>query len=198
MDFIIDFFTNNFSNCIWLAIILISMCPLLESKIAIPLAMNTLFWGSNAYSPYLACLLAFLGSILPCYFIMLIARKIKSKTTGFVTSKFFSKYSYKSTLLNQKTNNFKKYLSLACFVAVPLPLTGVWSGSLIAGLSNLNIHYAFLAILIGALISSLSITILCSIFSNSIMNILMISLIIIILFLIFDFILSIFKHKNKV
>ena len=174
MDFIIDFFTNNFSNCIWLAIILISMCPLLESKIAIPLAMNTLFWGSNAYSPYLACLLAFLGS------------------------KFFSKYSYKSTLLNQKTNNFKKYLSLACFVAVPLPLTGVWSGSLIAGLSNLNIHYAFLAILIGALISSLSITILCSIFSNSIMNILMISLIIIILFLIFDFILSVFKHKNKV
>jgi len=51
MNFLVDFFSNNFENCIWLAIILIAICPTLESKIAIPLAMNTDIWGNNALPP---------------------------------------------------------------------------------------------------------------------------------------------------
>ena len=197
MDFIIDFFSDHFSNCVWLAVLLISMCPTLESKISIPLAMNSTIWGSNSLSPILAFLISFIGSIIPYYIIVLIIRKIKSKTTGFVTSRFLQKYNSKSIRVNNQKSNFKKYLALTAFVAVPLPLTGVWTGSLIAGLTNLNIHYAFIAISIGAFISSLTITILCTIFSNSITYILMFSLLIIIIFLFIDLLLSFTKSKQK-
>lgn len=196
MDFIIDFLKNNFENCIWLAVILVSMCPLLESKIAIPLAMNTAIWGSGAFQPITALLIAFIGNIIPCYAILLISRKMKNKTAGFLTSNFINKYSRKSFEIENKYSNIKKYLALTGFVAVPLPLTGIWSGSLIAGLTNLNINYCLISIIAGAFISASAITLLCNIFSNSTMEILMISIIIIIAFLIIDLIFS-FKSKIK-
>ncbi len=198
MNFITDFFANNFENCIWLATILIAMCPALESKVAIPLAMNTAIWGNNAMSPFPTFLLAFVGSIIPSYFIMIILRKIKRKSAGFISSSFFNKYSNKSTIIDNNTSQLKKYLALAGFVAVPIPLTGVWTGSLIAGLSNLNLNYSFLSICIGGAISAGVITLLCSIFfSNSISYIFIFTLIIIIVFLFIDLIMSISKRKIK-
>lgn len=65
MDFILDFFSSNFYNCVWLAVILIAICPTLESKIAIPFAMNTAIWGTHALTPFAAFILSFLGSLLP-------------------------------------------------------------------------------------------------------------------------------------
>lgn len=97
MDFLIDFFSNKFSGCVWLITILVSMCPTLESKIAIPLALNTSIWGSSALSPWLALLLSFIGSILPYYIIVFIIRKIKSKTTGFLLTN-----SYKNICLEAR------------------------------------------------------------------------------------------------
>lgn len=197
MDFITDFFINNFQNCIWLAIILVAICPTLESKIAIPLAMNASIWGSSAFSPFMAFLISFLGSIIPCYLILIMARKIKNKTSGFVVDKIFKKYLYKSQTIEKQQSKLKKYLVLTAFVAVPIPLTGVWTGSLIAGLSNLNIHYSFLSITIGAMISAAVISILCSLFENSIAYIFMFSLLIIIIFMTVDLCLSLFNFKRN-
>ncbi len=198
MDSIINFFTDNFENCVWLAVMLIAIFPTLESKIAIPLAMNGAIWGSNALSPISALALSLVGSLLPSYLIMIIARKIKGKTTGFLTSRFFNRYNAKSSLIENKTSNFKKYLALAGFVAVPLPLTGVWTGSLIAGLSSLNLNYSFLTIAIGTLISTSAITLLCTIFTNSISYILIISFIIIIAFLFIDLFISMFRKTRTI
>ena len=192
-----DFFSSNFYNCVWLAVILIAICPTLESKIAIPFAMNTAIWGTHALTPFAAFILSFLGSLLPCYAIMLIVRKIKSKTSGFVIDKILKKYISKSQNLENYKSNFSKYFTLATFVSVPLPLTGVWSGSLIAGLSNLNINYCFIAITIGSLISAAAITILCTLFENSIAYIFMISLVIIIAFMFVDLFISLIKSKAK-
>ena len=88
-------------------------------------------------------------------------------------------------------------MSLIAFVAIPIPLTGVWSGSLIAGLSNLNIHYAFLSIAIGALSSCAVITSLCYTFKNSLSYIIIVALVIIIVFLFADLLLSQIKHRKK-
>lgn len=203
MDWFIDFLQNNFSNYVWLAILIVSMIPTLESKIAIPLAMNSAIWAKNCLSPIATFFITSIGSILPCIFIILIIRKLKSKTTGFVTSKFFQKYTLKSQTVVSKSSNLKKYITLACFVAVPLPLTGVWTGSLIAGLTNLNIKYCFIAISIGAFISAGVVTLLCTVFSNSISYILMISILLIILFLFADLLISYIKsiklkHKKGI
>ncbi len=201
MNFILDFFTENFYNCVWLLVVIVAICPTLESKIAIPLAMNTALWGTNALSPFFALILSFLGSLLPSYIIMFIVRKIKSRTSGFIINKYLKKYISKSKNLENHKNNFLKYFMLTAFISVPLPLTGVWTGSLIAGLSNLNINYCFISITIGSLISATAITILCTLYENSITYILMISLVIIILFMFIDLFISLLKpkiNKNKV
>lgn len=202
MDWFINFLQDNFSSCVWLAILLVAMIPTLESKIAIPLAMNSAIWADNCLSPISTFFIAAIGSIVPSIFIILIIRKLKSKTTGFITSKFFQKYSSKSQKVILQSSDLKKYITLACFVAVPLPLTGVWTGSLITGLTNLNIKYSLIAISIGAFISAAVVTLLCTVFSNSISYILMISILLIILFLFADLIIGYLKdikvkHRKK-
>lgn len=200
MDFFVDFLSNNFSNCVWLAIILVSMIPTIESKIALPLALNVSIWGNAVLSPFQALLFSFLGSLIPCYLIMLTVRYLKNKTTGFMTNRFISKYLIRSSKIERGNSNLKKYILLTCLVSLPLPLTGVWSGSLIAGLSRLNIHYSFISIAIGSLISSLVMLLLCCLFTNSISYIMIISLILIIVFLIAEllvnYIKSFLKKKN--
>ena len=191
---ITDFLTNNFENCVWLAIILVSMIPTLESKIAIPLAMNNEIWGNSAFSPWLAFLLAAVGSLIPSFFIIIIARKLKDRATGFITSKYIQK----SQEINKQESNFKKYLLLTGFVAIPFPLTGVWSGSLIAGFTNLNIKWSFISILLGNIISAGTITLLCCLFSTSLTYILIVSLLIIIVFLFIDLFISMFKTKKRI
>lgn len=197
MENIIDFFSNNFNNCVWLAVIIVSIIPSLESKIAIPFAMNTDIWSTNALSPIGALFISFIGSLIPCLFVMILSRKLKQKTSGFVCSKFFNKYISKSSTIDNKQKNFTKYLMLIGFSAIPLPLTGVWSSSIIAGLSKLDLKYSFISIAIGNFISTFSITLLCTLFTNSISYILIISFIIIILFLLIDLIISMFNSFKK-
>lgn len=51
-------------------------------------------------------------------------------------------------------------ISVCLFVAIPLPGTGVWSGSLIAALLDMRIKYVFPTILLGNLVASIAIMIL--------------------------------------
>ena len=193
MNFIINFLVNNFSSCVWLLTILVALVPTLESKIAIPLAINSAIWGAKALSPLNAFMLGFIGSIIPCFFIMFLSRKLKDKTTSFFVNK---KYMFKANKIG-KSEGLKKYILLTTFIAIPLPLTGVWSGSIIAGLTNLDMKYSFLSILIGALISSGITTLLCCFFENSVTAILIISILIIIIFMIADFIISYWPRAKK-
>jgi len=51
---------------------------------------------------------------------------------------------------------FKKYgiWGLVLVVAIPLPGTGVWSGSLAAALLNMRLKWAFPAILVGNVVAA--------------------------------------------
>ncbi|HBD63998.1 MAG TPA: ligand-binding protein SH3, partial [Clostridiales bacterium] len=61
-----------------------------------------------------------------------------------------------------KSGSVKKYgyWGLFIFVAIPLPGTGVWTGSLIASLLDMRFKYAFPTIVIGNLVASICIMIL--------------------------------------
>lgn len=197
MNGFIDFLTQNFSTCIWLAVMILAMIPTLESKIAIPFAMNSAFFGNSALSAFQACTFAFLGSIIPSIIIILFARKIKSHTTGFISSYINSRYRVKTNIIEKQPSNFKKYLMLLTFVALPLPLTGVWAGSFIAGMTNLNMIKCFITISIGAFISCLIVTILCVYFENSIGYVLLISLALVALFVIVDILSNLIRRKKR-
>lgn len=197
----IEFFVNHFSTCVFVAIILISLIPSVESKVAIPLALSVNVWAEATMSPMSAFICAFIGSMLPCLFVIFITKKIKAKTSGFVydkfTSKLENKYKAKVSKLDEKPKVLQRLAMLAMFVALPLPLTGVYSGSVIAGLSNLKIWQSFVAIAIGEFISCLIVLAMCCLFENSAFYTFILSLSLFILFILIDLVYLFIKKKRR-
>lgn len=199
-----NFFADNFSNCVILAVFLVAMCPMFESKVAIPLALSVAIWGEATLSPLLAFVVAFFGSVLPAIFVLLMAKFLKRKTAGFIHEKFMTKFENKHKRhfdnIDKKSSTFKKCLAIATFVAVPLPLTGVYTGSLIAGFTDLKYWQALIAVTIGEVVSCAAILVLCVLFDNSAFYVLIASLVIIVGFLLARLVMMLsekLKHKKN-
>lgn len=130
-------------------IMLTAALPIIELKGAIPVGI------SLGLSPVHAFILSFIGSMIPVPIILFTIRPIFNY---FKKTKTFRKIAYNLTdkSLN-KSGNIQKYgaLGLFIFVAIPLPGTGVWTGSLIAALLNMRFKLAFPAIFFGNLIAGL-------------------------------------------
>lgn len=186
-----NFFADNFSNCVFLAVLLLAMFPMFESKVAIPLALSTAIWGEATMSPLGAFATAFVGSVIPVVFVLWFAKFIKNKTAGFVHEKFMTKFQDKHQKhldsISLKASTFKKCLAIATFVAIPLPLTGVYTGSLIAGLVDLKFWQGFLSVIVGELLSCAVILVLCVLFENSAFYVLIASLVLVAVFLLVRF-----------
>jgi uncharacterized membrane protein len=148
MGSLLKFITDEFT------VILTAMLPVIEVRGAIPVGI------ALGMSPFHATLLAFLGSIIPVPFILWTIRPI---FTYLRRTKLFRRLV--NTLTDKsmrKSGKVKKYgyIGLFFFVAIPLPGTGVWSGSLIAALLNMRIKYAFPTIVLGNLVASIAIMLL--------------------------------------
>lgn len=140
---LINFISKEFT------VMLTAALPVIELRGAIPVGL------SLGLSPIHSFFLSFIGSIIPVPFILFTIRPIFNylrKTKTF--KKMVNKLTNKS--LN-KSGNIQKYgaWGLLVFVAIPLPGTGVWSGSLIAALLDMRFKLAFPAIFIGNLIAGL-------------------------------------------
>ena len=127
----------------YLIVFLVSMLPVVELRGAIPIGVGM---GLSLASTYIA---AIIGNILPVPFIILFSKKIltylsKREKVG----PFFQKIIDRA---NRKAEKFGKYelLALFLFVAIPLPGTGAWTGSLIAALLQLRAVPAMLAVAAG-------------------------------------------------
>ena len=123
--------------------------PIIELKGAIPVGI------SFGMAPSSAFVYSYIGSILPAPIILLSIRQIFN---------YLKKMSFSEKIINRltrkslgKAKNVKKYgpLGLFIFVAIPLPGTGVWTGSLIASLLNIKSKRALPAIIIGNLIAGI-------------------------------------------
>lgn len=193
----VNFFVDNFGNSVVLAVLLMAMIPTLESKVAIPFALSVAIWGENVLSPIMAFFVSLCGSLIPAFCVILVARYIKKKTSGFVHEKIWSKieskYGEKLEKANLKSSTFKKCAWVALFVAIPLPLTGTYSGGFIAGLLNLKIWQAFLSVAIGTALSCAIVLVLCLCFANSTYYIFLVALGMIALWLSFSLCISLFK-----
>ena len=148
------FFTESVGK--ELAVFFCSMIPIIECRGAIPLGcgLGLPFWETF--------LLAFCGNLLPVPFILLLIEKIilwmeRSKV------RFFQKI---ASFLRRKVEKNKgkiekySYWGLVLFVAIPLPGTGAWTGSLIAALLGLDVKKSTLAAAAGVAISCTIMTIL--------------------------------------
>ena len=97
--------------------------------------------------------LSFIGSMIPVPFILFTIRPIFNYLKK---TKLFKNLVYKLTSKSlNKSGKIQKYgaWGLLVFVAIPLPGTGVWSGSLAAALLDMRFKWAFPAIFVGNLIA---------------------------------------------
>jgi len=187
----LEFLAKLFAKHPDLAIFFVSLLPTIESRTAIPFGLSKQIWAGQMLSPIWVGLISFFGSMLPAFFVIIFARWLKNKASGFVFDKF-----------RQKENAFKKCLFLVGFVALPLPLTGVYTGCLIAGFLKLKIWQCFVSVLVGEIISCVCLTILCAVFDNSAFYILLFLFGIAFLFLLVNFLIWLkvkltSQHKNQ-
>ena len=139
-----------------LCVFFCSMLPIIECRGAVPLGLLLgLEWWQTA-------LLSLVGNLLPVPFILLFIRAIL-KWMRNSSVKLFSRI---AVWLDGKIEKHKggiekySYLGVLIFVAVPLPGTGAWTGSLIASVLGLDPKKSFLAAIGGVVIATAIMTVL--------------------------------------
>jgi uncharacterized membrane protein len=135
-----------------LTVMMVAAMPIIELRGAIPIGI------SMGLSPLNAAAISYLGSVLPVPVILFGIRPIFDilRRNSFFR-KIIDKIIYNSSVKHSK--KIQKYgtIGLILLVAIPLPGTGVWSGSLAAALMNIRFKLAFPAILAGNLIAAIAI-----------------------------------------
>ncbi|HER24865.1 MAG TPA: ligand-binding protein SH3 [Candidatus Atribacteria bacterium] len=103
-----------------------------------------------------AYIYAVLGNILPAIFLLLFLKPFSEYLSRFYYFDIFFKWLFKRTRRNTQ-EKFEKYgaLFLLLFVAIPLPVTGAWTGSVAAFIFGIRFFYAFPSIVGGVMISGI-------------------------------------------
>jgi len=121
----------------------LSMLPISELRGGLPFAL------SQGLSPLKAYLISVAGNILPVFPLLLLLRRL------FI---FLGRYKITEKTLNwtlararKREDLVKRYGfgGLILLVAIPLPVTGAWTGTLVSFLLSMKIRHSFLAICIG-------------------------------------------------
>ncbi|MDO4754079.1 MAG: small multi-drug export protein, partial [Bacillota bacterium] len=95
------------------------------------------------------------GSLLPAPFILLFLRPILKRLSHLpFFTKLDDRFRIKAAVHSQGVKKYG-FLGLAIFVAIPLPGTGVWSGSIIAAFLDIRFRRAIPAIAIGNAVAGL-------------------------------------------
>lgn len=146
---LLDFLPN------WFEVLIVSAIPVVELRGAIPL-------GILAYQlPYLETyFLGVLGSLIPAPFILLFIPAIlqwmaATKIFGPLAQWVIRKGMKKSDRIARY-----EFWGLFLFVAIPLPGTGVWTGSLAASLLGLDFKRSMLAVTLGTMTAGLIVSLL--------------------------------------
>lgn len=132
----------------YLVTFFLGMCPIIEIRGAIPVGVGL------GLTYFQAFVIGFIGNIIPIYFIVKYIQPL-FKLLGKI--KFFKKIidwasekAIKHIEESDKLQNFTA-LGLFLFVAIPLPGTGAWVGSLIANFLHLPVKKAWLPLTLGVL-----------------------------------------------
>ena len=137
----------------FLLTMLISMIPIAELRVGIPAGV------AMGLPIPTALLAAVIGNLIPVPLIVLFVRKVFKwirvhipRLGSFVTRMEQRAYA--------KSRNINQYTAwgLLLFVAIPLPGTGAWTGSLIAAVMDLRLKSAVPVITLGVMIAGLIIT----------------------------------------
>lgn len=130
----------------------LAMTPVGELRVALPVAITVFkinFW--------LAYCISVAGNMIPVLLIAFLLEPISNFLSE--KSKFFNKF-FKNLFHITRKKHSKKFevfeeLALILFVAVPLPMTGAWSGMLAAFVFGIKPQKSIPLILLGVMIAGL-------------------------------------------
>lgn len=186
---------------------LIAILPIVEARLAIPIGLGL---GMGYIKSWL---FAFVGSslIVPLLLLVLIPFvKWLAKTKLFhkLGEVVYEKFESKSKSVGEadedgevppeirRKRDLKKMLGIFVFVAIPLPLTGVWTGSAVASIVKLPYGKAVASVIAGNLVASLIILLLCRFF-NAYINYIILALALIAIVVVLVLIVKVIVHKPK-
>jgi len=138
----------------WLVTVLAAALPVSEVRGAIPLAI-----GVYGYAPSQAYLLSVFGNLLPIVPLLLFLGPVSDFLRRWKLGDRFFTWLFHRTRRKyiQDHENFG-LTALAIFVAIPLPMTGAWTGCAIAFLLGFRFWPAFAAIAAGVLLAGIIVT----------------------------------------
>ncbi len=128
---------------IW--VFFISMLPIVELRGAVPRGVGAglPFWPTYRVSV--------IGNMIPVPFILLLVKPVLEWMQGIrIFSKIATFFLDKGYKAGAKFGD-AKYVALFLFVAIPMPGTGAWTGSLASALLGLDFKKAFPAVFAGVL-----------------------------------------------
>ena len=138
----------------YLLVFLISMVPLVELRLAVPMAvgMDLPFWSS-----LVVCVI---GNIVPVPLIYLFARKVliwgsDKKYIGKIFTFFLVKGEKAGQKLTRSAGRGGLFIALMLFVGIPLPGTGAWTGALGASFLNMGFKSTSLSVSLGVIIAGI-------------------------------------------
>ena len=143
-----SFFSTTFGKLI--ITFLVSMVPVIELRGAIPIGvgMGLPFWA--------VIFVAIIGNLVPVPFIIIFIKKIFAfmrekmpKLDGLVTRL--------ENRANSKSETVQKYAfwGLFIFVAIPLPGTGAWTGTLAASILDMDFKSSVTAVMLGVVLAGI-------------------------------------------
>ncbi len=150
---IVEFLKQTFSK--EMVVFIVSALPVSELRGGIPLALSFGFPYAKAYW------LSVLGNsliIIPILLLLDSTSKFLMRWTIF--NRFFT---WLFARTRKHSDSVEKYgaIGLAIFVAIPLPVTGAWSGCVAAYLFGIKLRYAFPSILLGVISAGIIVLLTC-------------------------------------
>lgn len=133
----------------------VAALPLSELRGAIPLAILKF-----DFSPAKALLISFLGNLLPVLPVLIGLEKI----SDYLSHRFYWFNRFFNWLFEKTRERHKDHfhywgdLALFIFVAIPLPLTGAYSGAVAAFVFGIPKKHAFWSIILGVLAAGIIVT----------------------------------------
>lgn len=139
-----------------LLILLVSMVPIVELRGAIPLGLGADF----GLPEWLVLIITIVGNIIPIPVIFFFAKRVLNWGSTKCKWQWFKKFCDFCLKKGKKTGDkfMQKahggvFLALFLFVAIPIPGTGAWTGTLAASILNLDFKKTFLAIVAGIIVA---------------------------------------------
>lgn len=200
----------------YLVTVLISVVPMIEVRGAITVGVSL---GMN---PWIAYVLSCCSALLVCPILLLFLKPIlralkRTRALRFLAEaveEMFRERAKKidanastedieetdTIELKRRKSKFNKVLGVFLFVALPLPLTGVWTGSAVAAFLDLEYRYSIPAIIVGNFVAGLIITVLNIVlgkYSSLILFVLALFVLITIVVLFVTFVVKYHRHKKS-